>query len=139
MIYIVCVLLFQGTSKNESAISHGGLVTWVAWVRKLPGYMGYVCRIFYVSYVGQNIFYMNQHFEVVKLFTWVSGPNIYLSGFICVGQTFLRESKILLGSIYFPRVNLFCVGSKYFALVIFFLFCLGPKFLAWVIFFLVWV
>ena len=47
---------------------------WVAWVR---GCMGYV---------GQNIFYVGQHFTWVIIFTWVAWVNIFYVG--CVGQTF---------------------------------------------------
>ena len=46
----------------------GYVGVWVAWVRGCVGY------------VGQNIFYVGQHF------TWVAWVNIFYVG--CVGQTF---------------------------------------------------
>ena len=55
------------------------------WVGGLHGPNFYVgC----VGYVGQNIFYVGQHFTWVIIFTWVARVK-----FFCVGQFFLHGSK----------------------------------------------
>ena len=66
--------------------------TWVTWVRGLCGSNFYVG---YMSYVGQNIFYVGQHFTWVIIFMWVAWVKYFCVG-LCMGQNFLRESKIFV-------------------------------------------
>ena len=86
----------QVRTRSESAKSRRlrgnvGYVSCVGpWVRGLHGLNFYVG---YVSYVGQNIFY------VVIIFTWVA----WVKNF-CVGQFFLRGSK------FSAWVKIFCGG-----------------------------
>ena len=66
------------------------------WVGGLHG------RNFYlgcVGYVGQNIFYVGQHFTWVIIFTWVARVKFFCVGqFFHMVQNFLRESKLFTGS-----------------------------------------
>ena len=59
-----------------------------AWVLRVRGLRGSNFYLGCVDYVGQNIFYMGQHFTWVIIFTWVAWVKSY-----CVGQIFLRGSK----------------------------------------------
>ena len=81
----------------ESAKSRGlrgnvGYVdAWVAWLRGSNFYVG--C----VGYVGQNIFYVGQHFTWVIIFTWVAWVKYIFAwvNFFCVNPNFFALVKIV--------------------------------------------
>ena len=56
-----------------------------------------------VGYVGQNIFYVGQHFTWVIIFPWVAWVKFFSVG--CVGPKFLRGSNF----------SFFCVGQVLFS------------------------
>ena len=47
------------------------MVTWFTWVRGLSGLRGSNFYVGCVGYMGQNSFYVGQHFTWVIIFTWV--------------------------------------------------------------------
>ena len=56
-----------------------------------------------VGYVGQNIFFMGQHFMWAIIFTWVAWVKFFSVG--CVGRKFLRGSNF----------SFFCLGPVLFS------------------------
>ena len=47
------------------------MVTWFTWVRGLRELRGSTFYVGCVGYMGQNSFYVGQHFTWVIIFTWV--------------------------------------------------------------------
>ena len=85
----------------------GCVVTWVRGLRGSNFYVG--C----VSYLGQNTFYVDQHFTWVIIFTWVTWVKRFCVGFmgqicfcvgLCVGPKFLRGPIFFyVGQLLFTR------------------------------------
>ena len=63
---------------------------WLGGLRGLNFYLGGV------GYVGQNVFYVGQHFTWVTTFTWVAWVQCVFAwvNFFYMCQNFLRELKL---------------------------------------------
>ena len=91
------------------------MVTWFTWVRGLSGLRGSNFYVGCVGYMGQNSFYVGQHFTLVIIFTWVAWVKyifvwvicfcVGLCVGLCMGQNFLR------GSIFFVLVNFYLLDD----------------------------